>query len=412
MNKLSYLKGLFWILGLVSIIAFYFIANNKVQSLINENNRLGDSLNVLQKNLDTLYSLLNNSIVNKTDTNTYLNASFDTSLVSKNNNRSTFRFMPIENNADSYSWNFGDGESSDRKNPEHTFNSDKRLIYDVTLDLKKNGKYNQSRLRIILPGPKPDESASLDAAFDTLPVSKNNNSFKYRFIPREKNAKSYMWNFGDGGKSNSREPEHSFNSNNKLIYNVTLDIKKDEKHNQSRLRIELPQPIQIYIKLDSSSYCKQSKGKHKFILSPTGGVVTGAGVIREKNNDYYFQPSHKNVKAGKVTFTYKYNQETKSLQVNVKDCSNPVKPKISLGKTEFCKQDSISYKFTVQPQGCTVKGNGIIKKGKDYYFVPSRKDVIIGEVIFEGEYNGTKFNYKVKVNNCPKLNTKKLYKKP
>jgi hypothetical protein len=156
-------------------------------------------------------------------------------------------------------------------------------------------------------------------------------------------------------------------------------------------------PSAISVKLDSSSFCKQDERKYKFKLNPSGGVVTGTGVS-EAGKEYYFQPSGKEVKTGRTEFIYVYKKQTAKLIVNIRNCQGNVTPKISLDKKEYCFQDTNIYRFNIQPSECTLKGAGVFKKGKDYYFKPL--DLKPGEIVFECEYNGVKTKYSVTVKYC------------
>ena len=317
MNKLFSLEGLFWVSGLLSIIIFYYIADSKVQTLIDKNNKLGDSLIVLQKNIDTL-----NELLNGVDTGGLPEARFDTLLVRVDRNLILYRFVPREKNADLYLWSFGDGETSSEKISEHNFNSDKNDIYTVKLEITKKSKKNQYYQTI------------------QLPIKKN------------------------GSESNL---------------------------------------IKISIRLDSSNFCKSDKARYKFRLKPEGGVVSGKGVIKYKN-DFYFLPSGKDVNIGKIFFKYQYNQSSSDYSVSIMDCSNQVAPEIGLPKNEFCVQDSLKYKFIVKPSGSKINGVGVSYEKGEYYFCPSKTK--IGNVVFNCDFKGKKIILKVKVVNCPKLKVK------
>lgn len=307
MNKSFYLKIIFWVLSLSCIVAFYFITDNKVETLIEENRKLSDSLNALQKNIGELELLLNKS------------------------------------------------------------------------DTAFSGK------------------------FDTILVKKTDSIYTYRFIPYYGKADSYLWDFGDGQKSSAKEPEHNFNLNKKSVFEVLLDVIKNKKSKQSKLKLVLPVVSKVSIKLDSTSFCMQNQGVYKFTLKPTGGIVTGAGVIKEKNNDFYFQPSNKNLKIGKNIISYKYNDLVKSLTVNIKDCSDSVKISIKLKYKEFCLQDSSSYIFETKYPGTVIEGNGVFLKGSSYYFVPSK--VKPGAYTFTGRYKNSTTKINVRVKDCVRFNS-------
>jgi len=247
MNKLSYLKGLFWAAGLISILIFFYLADSKVNLITEKNKKLEDSLSVLQKNLDELIFLINKKSVN-----------IDTNHISKDTNR---------------------------------------------------------------------------VVKDTI------------------------------------------------------------------------QPVKISeFRLELTSFCKEDKKLYKFILNPHGGIVKGAGVIL-KNNDFYFEPSGKNVKEGKIKFTYLFKNKTAEYTVNVKICNPPELPKISLPKNEYCILDSAKYKFKISPPGCIVSGPGVTREKDGYYFCPKRAKQY--NVSVSCEFEGKKTVLLVKLIDCTKTMKKK-----
>jgi len=157
-------------------------------------------------------------------------------------------------------------------------------------------------------------------------------------------------------------------------------------------------------RLETASFCKDDKRIYKFIVKPNGGIVKGAGVIL-KNNDFYFEPSGKNVKEGKIKFTYLFKNKTAEYTVNVKNCNFPEPPKISLPKNEYCIQDSAKYKFNISPSGCKVTGPGVSREKDGYYFYPKRAKQY--NVSVSCEFEGKKTVLLIKLIECTKTMKKK-----
>jgi hypothetical protein len=156
-------------------------------------------------------------------------------------------------------------------------------------------------------------------------------------------------------------------------------------------------------RLETASFCKDDKRIYKFFVKPNGGIVKGAGVIL-KNNVYYFEPSGKNVKEGKIKFTYSYKNKSAEYSVNIKDCNSPEPPRISLPKNEYCIQDSAKYKFNISPAGCKVTGPGVSREKDGYYFYPKRAK--INNVSINCEIEGKKTVLKIKLIDCKKTKNK------
>jgi len=119
-------------------------------------------------------------------------------------------------NAVSYSWNFGDGNSSTDKNPTHTYANQGQ--YTVTLEATNaDGKTASANMAITvqkanLPLPVVDFTFTGNTAFAPCLVTFNNLTT---------NAVSYVWNFGDGpGSYNAKNPTHVFMAGGS--YKVTL----------------------------------------------------------------------------------------------------------------------------------------------------------------------------------------------
>jgi len=109
-----------------------------------------------------------------------------------------------------YIWNFGDGDTSNEKNPiPHVFTYD--TTYIVTLESFISIGCTDTTSLVVKPLPLTYSSFSFES---TGPL--------VQFMVDDSLFKQYEWNFGDGGTSDSLNPSHYYSQDN--IYIVTLYV--------------------------------------------------------------------------------------------------------------------------------------------------------------------------------------------
>jgi gliding motility-associated-like protein len=121
-------------------------------------------------------------------------------------------FINLSTGADTYYWDFGNGNSSSDENPTTIYSEPG--IYGVTLYAKKDTAIRISKTTITV-----NEAPVAD--FEVNPAETNRFE-EIQFINRSSNAVNYVWNFGDGESSELYEPTHSYASSG--IYDVTLSV--------------------------------------------------------------------------------------------------------------------------------------------------------------------------------------------
>jgi PKD repeat protein len=120
-----------------------------------------------------------------------------------------------------YSWNFGNGDSSDSGNPliTHTFYNTGNEIETYTIELIVDNEYGctdtlRQNIRVF-----PEVRANFATIIDGCqPLDVN-------FLNNSENADYYFWDFGDGNYSDNENPVHTFNNLshfNTAMYNVEL----------------------------------------------------------------------------------------------------------------------------------------------------------------------------------------------
>ena len=121
-----------------------------------------------------------------------------------------------------WEWDFGDGETSSRKDPTHTF-EDKgthRVTLTVEDDDGNTDTVTKSVTIINLP-PTAEFSASTTAAQIDDEIR-----FTDASTDPEDHQLRYTWDFGDGSESDASNPRHSYDEGGS--YTVTLTVTDDE----------------------------------------------------------------------------------------------------------------------------------------------------------------------------------------
>ncbi|WP_444998211.1 PKD domain-containing protein [Aliikangiella sp. IMCC44359] len=123
----------------------------------------------------------------------------------------------------SYSWNFGDGNTSASANPTHTYRSEG--TYNVTLKVTDNSGASSSEAKT---------TATISASStNKVPVAEANGPYsgtvgtKIAFSKAGSNdpdgtIASYAWDFGDGSSSSTENPTHAYNAEG--TYTVKLTV--------------------------------------------------------------------------------------------------------------------------------------------------------------------------------------------
>ena len=117
-------------------------------------------------------------------------------------------------NPTSWTWDFGDGTSSNLQNPTHTYASVGN--YTVVLNIS-SATCNNSTSSVITVGTPPP---GCQAAFYSTPDSSNANLILFTDNSTG-SPTSWSWNFGDGTTSNLQNPTHTYTAG---TYTVSLTI--------------------------------------------------------------------------------------------------------------------------------------------------------------------------------------------
>lgn len=150
-----------------------------------------------------------------------------------------------DGNIVSWTWDFGDGNSSTNQNPIYKYKDDG--IYNVTLTIKDDdGALSFKSLIVTVKNVKPI------ANFTYVPKSVKVNmvlNFTDASYDMDGYIVNWTWDFGDGSIAYGKHAAHSFKKSG--IYNVTLTVKDDDGEIGKQvilIKVEKnPPPWKIYI---------------------------------------------------------------------------------------------------------------------------------------------------------------------
>ena len=124
----------------------------------------------------------------------------------------------------SWSWNFGDGNFSDERNPRHVYSSPG--VYTVMLTVEDESGLRGSYYKEITVQPRNYLPTADFTFLPKEPKAGEEVSFADKSYDRDGNIVSWSWDFGDGSTSNEAEPVHVYSSPGN--YTVTLTVRDDK----------------------------------------------------------------------------------------------------------------------------------------------------------------------------------------
>ena len=126
----------------------------------------------------------------------------------------TVDFYSHSINSTNFYWDFGDGEHSDKENPEHTYY--KAGTYQVSLQVFGEGGSDTKNDVLI------EVYASPKAFFKLAPKVVSIPDESVHFFNMSENAVRYSWDFGDNSTSILENPEHYYKTEG--TYDVALEV--------------------------------------------------------------------------------------------------------------------------------------------------------------------------------------------
>lgn len=164
----------------------------------------------------------------------------------------------------SYSWNFGDGDTSSIQSPSHVFAT--AGTHSVTLTVTSASGCSQSVTVTVFVN-------SANADFTTTTVCLNNQTlFSDLSSTIQGSLSAWSWDFGDGSTSTLQNPSHTYNATG--TYTTTLVVTNNSGCKDTFLLSTLVNPLPV-VNFLSSPVCLGDSTCFTDLSSVTPGTLTG-----------------------------------------------------------------------------------------------------------------------------------------
>lgn len=171
-----------------------------------------------------------------------------------------------------YVWNFGDGSTSKRKNPLHTYGVEGE--YNVTLRVSDTHDA-QSSVSTVLKVAKSNKPF---ARFKTDKRTYNTSEtiiFTNNSYSEKSKIKAYNWNFGDGKTSTKRNPKHRYHKQGHYVVSLKVccrnkqcsSASKKLNIKQGKALINAPQGTKIEVYMSEHGKPTQEIVKSKALMT-------------------------------------------------------------------------------------------------------------------------------------------------
>jgi len=184
-------------------------------------------------------------------------------------------FTDNSTGATSWSWTFGDGNTSADKDPTHNYSEAGN--YTVVLTVNNGNGSNSKTLNTIVQREKDQENVLPVAAFDTDTTS-GYAPLSVQFTDLSQNATGWNWDFGDGATSTEPNPTHIYSSAGNYNVNLTVD-----NENETASKINTINVLEESGSSDSNSGSSSGGHSHKSGGSSSGGGGAGGSPEPAKN---------------------------------------------------------------------------------------------------------------------------------
>lgn len=145
-------------------------------------------------------------------------------------------FTNESENADSYSWDFGDGETSEDESPAHTYAEAGTYTVSLTAS-SETGEDTEEKENYITVEELPMPEAAFSAEPTTITAGE-----EVTFTNESENADSYEWDFGDGNDSADASPTHTYEEAGTYTVSLTAsgETGEDTEEKADLITVEAP----------------------------------------------------------------------------------------------------------------------------------------------------------------------------
>jgi len=175
----------------------------------------------------------------------------------------------------SYSWNFGDGNTSTDPNPVHIYAV--AGTYTATLQVSDDGCVNSSTQMITISPCNINADFALDKTSCQAPciITITNNS---------SDAATYSWDFGDGGTSSQENPTHTYTESSDQPFQVKLVVTNGESCTDSIIR-----EVVVNTATFANNYGSNKDESLTDVIISDNNEIVAIGTVQEGDNlDTYF----------------------------------------------------------------------------------------------------------------------------
>jgi PKD repeat protein len=141
--------------------------------------------------------------------------------------------------ANSWDWNFGDGNTSTLQSPRHTFFTSGTYAVNLTV---RNENGTNSKIAKITVSQKPVPALPV-ANFDADPIS-GFAPLEVQFTDQSLDTNSWDWNFGDGNTSTLQNPKHIYTEAGNFTVNLTVNSENGMNSSLATINVsQKPLPV-------------------------------------------------------------------------------------------------------------------------------------------------------------------------
>ncbi len=166
----------------------------------------------------------------------------------------TVQFVDFSENADSLTWNFGDGKSSCCEAPTHTYCYPGKY----RMSLKAKNDNGESSICTVITVLEPSFTMLPEAKF-SVSTTRGTAPLKVEFLDLSENSTRWEWNFGDGNYSVDKSPSYTYTTPGDYTVQLTVG---NEYGNDSKEVMNLIQVEGAFITTDSTGVTIYSADNH------------------------------------------------------------------------------------------------------------------------------------------------------